>query len=196
MAVSPEFRRTYRHGALVIWPPVDVRSTVNALRKRYDPASQAICDAHITLTQPFLDAPGDEDLKAISAVVAGHLPVRIRYGPLGTFLPYPCVYLEIQPAGRLRELQRALYALDLFNLANPFSDPDEYIFHMSITDGYPDEQQTAQILDALRGSEPLGEFVTEQVAWIRPHEEFHFEVVQELPVASAARLVGRAPEIP
>ena len=178
MAASAEFKRIYQHGALVIWPPDDLRAIVGALRQRYDPASQAICDAHITLSQPFLSAPTEDDLSKISEVVARHLPLEIEYGPLGTFLPYPCVYLQIEPAEPLKALQRALYNLDLFNLALPFSDPDAYIFHMSLTDGYPVEAQTRQILEALAGSEPVGRFNAGSVAWIKPNADFHFETVK------------------
>lgn len=178
MAASDEFKRLYRHGALVIWPPEDVRATVGALRKRYDPSSQAICDAHITLSQPFRAAPTPDDLARIEAVVARYLPLEIVYGPLGTFLPYPCVYLEIQPAEPLRALQRTLYDLELFDLSQPFSDPDTFIFHMSITDGHPDGDQTRQILEALSGSEPIGRFVAGSVAWIHPDAGFHFETVR------------------
>ena len=178
MTKDEEFRRAYCHGALVIWPPDVLRATVNALRQRYDPASQAICDAHITLTQPFISEPDDAALAAIGDTVAHHLPIEIEYGPLGTFLPYPCVYLKIEPDDRLRALQRSLYDLDLFNLTLPFSDPDEYVFHMSITDGYPDERQTVQILDALRGSVPVGQFDATSAAWIKPDRDFHFETVK------------------
>ena len=180
MTKDEAFRRAHRYGALVIWPPDELRASVNTLRQRYDPASQAICDAHITLTQPFVSEPSAGDLMAISDVVRGHLPLGIEYGPLGTFLPYPCVFLQVRPEGLLRDLQRALYGLGLFNLSLPFSNPDEYVFHMSITDGYPDERQTAQILDALWGSEPTGEFVAQAVAWIKPDPGFRFETVKLL----------------
>lgn len=182
MASSDEFKRTYRHGTIVIWPPDDVRATVGALRQRYDPASQAICDAHITLTQPCEREPDAADLAQIRAVASAHPSVELEYGPLATFLPYPCVYLEIQPASAVRSLRAALHELGLFNLTLPFSDPDEFIPHMSITDGYPDEAQTRSILAALSGSEPCGRFQLTSIAWIRPDEDFHFETVEMYPL--------------
>lgn len=174
MPVDDDFRGHYRFGTFVIWPPDDLRAQVNTLRQRYDPASQGICDAHITLTQPFLAEPSERDWVEIERVAAAHVPLTVNYGPLDTFLPYPCVYLDVQPDEPLRALQRALYDLGLFNLALPFSDPEQYVFHMSITDGYPDEAQTRQILDALRGSEPHGSFVASEIVYIRPDERFHF----------------------
>jgi 2'-5' RNA ligase len=180
VAASDEFKRLYQHGTLVIWPPDGLRAEVNALRQRYDPASQAICDAHITLTQPFQVEPTSADLVNVEAVVSQHLPLDLRCGPLATFLPYPCVYLDIGPDEPLRALQADLYALGLFNRSLPHSDPDEYIFHMSITDGYPDSAQTALIRDALSGSEPSGRFRVNSVAWIKPDSRFRFETVREL----------------
>jgi 2'-5' RNA ligase len=174
MPSDGEFQRVYRFGTFVIWPPADLRAVVNQLRQRYDPASQAVCDAHITLTQPFLAEPSEQDWAAIERVADAHPPLTIEYGPLGTFLPYPCVYLDIKRAESLRALQRALYDLGIFNRSLPFSDPDQYVFHMSITDGYPDEEQTRQILVALRGSEPHGMFHASEIAYIRPDERFHF----------------------
>ncbi len=178
MGASDEFKQTYCHGTFVIWPPDDVRAAVGALRQRYDPASQAICDAHITLTQPFVREPSAEDLARISETVSDFAPVELEYGPLATFLPYPCVYLDIQPANAVRSLRRALHDLGLFDLSLPFSDPDEFIPHMSITDGYPDEAQTRVTLAALAGSEPRGRFQLTSVAWIRPDDDFHFRTAE------------------
>ncbi|MEZ4570497.1 MAG: 2'-5' RNA ligase family protein [Thermomicrobiales bacterium] len=181
MAVSLEFRRTYQHGTLVIWPPDDLRSIVGELRRRFDPASQAICDAHITMTMPFAIYPSGSDLDRLSDVVALHVPITVEYGPLASFLPYPCVYLEIRPQDRLRSLQSALYDLGLFNLSLPFSDPNDYIFHMSITDGYPDEAQSRHILASLEGFEPRGTFEVSSVEWIVPDSDFRFAAYRRFP---------------
>jgi 2'-5' RNA ligase len=178
VATGSAFRSVYRFGTFVIWPPAELRAEVNRLRQRYDPASQAICDAHVTLTQPFVAEPTEQAWTAIEAVAAAHSPLTVQYGPLDSFLPYPCVYLDVQPAEPLRALQRALYDLGLFNLTLPFSEPDQYVFHMSITDGYPDVIQTRQILAALRGSEPRGSFVASRIAYIRRDERFHFSEVR------------------
>ena len=186
MPPSEEFKRLYRHGTLVIWPPNEVRGEVGALRQRYDPSSQAICDAHITLTLPFQSEPAARDLERIESVVASVTRLGLEYGPVASFLPYPCVYLAIEPQGPLRALQRALYGVGLFNRSFPHSDPDQFIFHMSITDGYPDEKQTAQIVEALSGSEPAGSFICESAAWIQPDEHFHFRTVRTFNLGNAS----------
>ena len=48
-----DWKQEYQYGALYIFPPDDIRQVVNQLRSKYDPKSQAICDAHISLTVPF-----------------------------------------------------------------------------------------------------------------------------------------------
>lgn len=180
-----DFQRTYAHGTLVIWPPDEVRQPVNRLRGRYDPASQAICDAHITLTQPFLNEPGEEDWRAIEGVLAPFGPFDLSYGPLRTFLPYPCVYLEIEPSETIMRLRSALHKTGLFNPSLPFSD-ESFIPHMSITDGAPDESQTRAIFAALSGNEPRGRFLCDRIAYIRPDAGFHFEVVREFPLKGSS----------
>lgn len=176
-----DLQRNYAHGTLVIWPPDAVREPVNQLRQRYDPASQAICDAHITLTQPFLTKPDEQDWQGIEAVLARFNPFALGYGPLNSFLPYPCVYLEIEPRETIMRLRSALHETGLFNLSLPFSD-DSFIPHMSITDGSPDEGQTRSIIAALAVDEPRGHFLCDRIAYIRPDAAFHFEVARELPL--------------
>jgi 2'-5' RNA ligase superfamily len=185
LAPSDSFKRIYRYGALVIWPPDDVRVTVGELRRRYDPASQATCEAHITLTPPFLREPTVTDLSAISDVVSCQPVLELEYGPVATFLPYPCVYLEIAPVEPLRALQRSLYALELFDLSMPYSDLDIFVFHMSITDGYPDQEQTRHIHNALAGSEPKGHFEAQSVTWIRPDGDFRFQPFQSFSIGGS-----------
>jgi 2'-5' RNA ligase len=174
VATGSDFRSVYQFGTFVIWPPAELRAEVNRLRQRYDPASQAACDAHITLTQPLLAEPSVDDWSEIERVAGSHSPLTIQYGPLDSFLPYPCIYLRIEPPEALLALRSDLHALGLFNLSLPHSDPTEFIPHMSITDGYPDADQTRQILDALRGSDPRGTFAASEIAYIRPDEHFHF----------------------
>ena len=44
-----DWQRPYRLGALLVLPPERVREEVNELRARYDPRSQAIAEAHVSL---------------------------------------------------------------------------------------------------------------------------------------------------
>ncbi|MEX1158622.1 MAG: 2'-5' RNA ligase family protein, partial [Thermomicrobiales bacterium] len=92
-----------------------MRAVVNPLREQYDPASAAACEAHITLTQPFVTEPTDADLVVIARVLERFEPIEVSYGPLDTFLPHPCVYLAIAPVAPLTALHEALQATGLFH---------------------------------------------------------------------------------
>ena len=176
-----EWQRNYRHGTFVIWPPSDVRRRINPLRRRYDPESQRICEAHITLTQPLLRAPTPADWDALRAAVAPCSPFTMRYGPLDTFLPYPCIYLRIEPADRVLALRAAMHKTGLCDLSLPYSDG--FVPHMSLTDGYPDAAATQALYDELSRGEPLiGDFDCRDVAYIVPDERFCFHVRRRLPL--------------
>jgi 2'-5' RNA ligase len=167
-----------RHGLFVIWPPDEVREAVNRLRERHDPVSAAICDAHITLTQPFLRVPSERDWATIAAIVAGFQPIRLSYGGIGTFLPYPCVYVAVEPSEPLTALHRALQAGGLFHPVP--AHHERYVPHMTVMEGALDPEGTARLAEELRGAAPAGSFVCREIAWIVPDERFHFSTARTL----------------
>jgi 2'-5' RNA ligase len=168
----------FRYGTFIIRPPVDVRTTVNALRARYDPTSHAVSEAHVTLTQPFVVEPEDETWRAIDAVCAAHEPFEIEFGPLHTFLPYPCVYLDIQPADIVLRLRADLHALGMFNLTLPYTEG--FVPHMTISDHYVGEERTREIFAELRDNAPEGTFLCDRITWIVPDDRFTFRVAREV----------------
>lgn len=181
MTVSDEFRATYQYGTLLILPPPHEAAVVDELRERYDPASAAVAGAHITLTQPFVAEPGEDELASLGATIAGFEPFFIHWGPPATFLPYPCIYFDIRPADPIMRLRRALHELGLFNLALPFSG-DDFIPHMSITDGSPDAKETERIFEELRDTAPSGVFPCSEVVYSRPDEQFRFSTARVFPL--------------
>lgn len=180
-----DWQKDFKYGTFVIWPPDPVREVVNRLRERYDPLSQRICEAHITLTQPFLRRPAELDWDQLETIVSGFAPFTIRYGPLNTFLPYPCIYYEIHPSARVKALRAALHETGLFNLDRPHTD--DFVPHMTINDGRPDAARTQEIFDALRTSVSDGAFECREIAFILPDSGFHFEVVRTLPLTLQGR---------
>jgi hypothetical protein len=87
-----DWQKAYRFGTLVIWPPDEVRELVNRHRERYDPVSQAICETHITLTEPLRRPLADEEWGLVAQVDGSSDAFQINYGPLSAFLPYPCIW--------------------------------------------------------------------------------------------------------
>ena len=104
-----EWQKVYLHGTFVIWPPDDVREIINRQRYEYDPKSASICETHITLTQPLLKPLSKEDWNRIQEISSNIIPFEIQYGPLKSFLPYPCIWYEIQPVKIILDLRNLDY---------------------------------------------------------------------------------------
>ena len=168
------WKEEYRFGTFVIWPPTQVRSQINRLRERYDPRSHAICEAHVTVTQPFLSPPESQDWDRLIPIVSTFEASQITYGPLDHFLPYPCIYYEIQPLDWVLNIRRSLHETGLFNLELPHTSG--FVPHMSITDGMPDIETTRDIFEKLEKELSGGTFMCDALAFIEPDEQFVFHV--------------------
>jgi 2'-5' RNA ligase len=173
-----DWQLNYIHGLFVIWPPDPVRQVVNRLREVYDPLSQATIETHITLTQPFLARPDDDDWARLAQIVAGFEPFEIRYGPVNTFFPNPVIYLEIQPREQILALRRSLHETGLFNLALPYTD--DFVPHMTITESRSDKAADEVMLAEVRSQAPQGTFLMGHIAYVLPDGQFHFEMNRRL----------------
>ena len=176
-----DWQLNYLYGLFVIWPPDGVRQAVNRLRQAYDPVSQSTIEAHITLTQPFLTQPDDEDWARLGQIVAGFEPFEIRYGPVSTFFPNPVIYLEIQPQGELLALRQALHGTGLFNLTLPYTD--DFLPHMTISESQSNNVADEAMLAEVRSQAPQGAFMMNEVVCVTPDRHFHFEISKSLVLA-------------
>jgi 2'-5' RNA ligase len=175
-----DWQKVYRFGTMVIWPPDDVREVVNRLREAHDPVSQSICEAHITLTQPLLQPLSDREWAEVTRIVGSFAPFEITYGPLNSFLPYPCIWYEIRPMEKVLEIRRALHETGFFNLALPHTEG--FIPHMTITEGQSGPSVNEALLESLQSRVQSGSFWCSDVAYIVPDRTFHFEVARRLPL--------------
>lgn len=182
----PEWQLKYLPGLFVIWPPNAVRQAVNGLRRSYDPQSQATIEAHITLTQPFLARPGDEEWTSLTQIVADFEPFEIKYGPVDTFFPNPVIYLAVEPRARLLALRQALHETGLFNLALPYTD--DFVPHMTIAEGRSSDREVDKLMLAeVRARAPSGTFLLDEIVYSAPDERFHFEINKRLMLGSAQK---------
>ena len=175
-----DWQRPYLPGTFVLWPPDELRVRVNTLRSWYDPESQRICDAHVTVTQPLLRAPTDDDWRVLELVVEDHAAFDVEVGPVGSFLPHPCIWLGINPAYRVLALRGALHATGLFNLRIPH--PENFTPHMTITEGLSGAPVDRALFEQLRDSVESGSFHCASLAYIVPDDDFHFVVARTLPL--------------
>ncbi len=180
------WQQAYRHGTLVIRPPAELRDMVDALRRRYDPESARISEAHITLTQPLVEALSDADARQIAARCEQEAPFEIRVGPLRSFLPAPVLWLDTQPAARIVALRGDLHALDLFDLGLPHTD--DFVPHMTVTEGLSGPAVDKALMAAIEPVAPAGTFRCEGITLLVPDAEFRFRPVREFRFGASTRL--------
>jgi 2'-5' RNA ligase len=182
MVVSMEhwedWQKVYQHGTFVIWPPDDVRDMVNQQREKYDPRSASICEAHITVTQPLLQPMTDAKWRVIQEAISDFVPFFIQYGPLRSFLPYPCIWYEIQPARLVLELRESLHSSGFFNLVDGYIE--DFIPHMTITEELSGPKVTEELLGSLQSESETGAFLCDSLAHILPDENFRFTVTKRI----------------
>jgi 2'-5' RNA ligase len=159
-------------GALVILPPARVQQRLNRLRRKYDPMSAWTIPAHITVTQPFRQEPDADALMLVELTVGRHRQMAMRFGPLRNFLPYPCIWFEVQPAETLLALRDDLHRSGLFNTDLPYTEG--FVPHMSVTDGTPGPVETEELYRKLVNRVRGGDFPATEVVYTRPDWRFRF----------------------
>ena len=175
-----DWQRNYLHGILVIWPPDEVRDIVNRQRKEVDPKSAAISEAHITLTQPLLRKLDPTGWDEIQKIASQFQPFEIEYGPLRSFLPYPCIWYDIQPMDKVLKIREALHTTGFFNLSLPHTDG--FIPHMTITEQLSGPEVNLQLLEDLQAESSSGKFTLSEITLIEPDDEFTFHVRRNIPL--------------
>lgn len=175
-----DWQLPYRFGTIVIWPPQSVREAINAQRQEYDPASQRICETHITVTQPLIRLLIEDEWVQIRRLLKSFGSFEIRYGPLGSFLPYPCIFYEIEPKEKVLEIRRTLHNTGCFNLG--LSHTEDFVPHMTITEGLSGPEVDEQLLRRLRGESNQGSFICHELMFIVPKDPFVFRAVRALPL--------------
>ena len=168
----PEWGKPYQPGLFIILPPQEVRAIVDAQREAYDPLSRSYIGTHITVTQPFLRTPTESEWEQCVEVLGSFQSFEICYGPLKSFLPYPCIWYEVQPAELVLELRRTLHQTGLFNLKEGYIE--EFIPHMTITEGLSGPEVTQALLAQLQSESQPGSFLCDQLVLSVPDQDFRF----------------------
>lgn len=171
-----DWQKPYQFGTIVIWPQDEVRVFVNKQRETYDPLSHSYCEAHISVTQPLLKELSGNEWDQVLSVLEGCESFLIDFGLLSSFLPYPCIWYEIEPRERVLELRHALHQTGFFNLDLPHTEG--FIPHMTIAEGYSGPTVDNNLLKQLQNESRQGSFLCKELAYIVPDEEFHFTVAK------------------
>ena len=170
-----DWKKSYIFGTLVICPPKKVCSIVDALREKYDPLSQAIMGAHITLTQPFLKEPTPQVWKEINKILSEFEIFPITYGPIETFPSSSVIKFKIQQQNQILSLRNKLHQTGYFNLELPFTEG--FIAHMTISELVQRKPSAAkELANQLNKDYDEGSFICKEISYIRPDDDFHFQI--------------------
>jgi hypothetical protein len=166
-----DWQQEYRFGVLLIFPPDPPLARVNALRAAYDPRSQAICDAHISLTRPLPRPVSQAHWSELESIAAGVAPFPMRYGPLRHYLPHSGVCLAIEPQDTLERLRLVLEFASVFAGVPARTYP--FSAHMTIAE-FISVERTAALMEELADVAPSGVFTCTGVSYAVPDTHFHF----------------------
>ncbi len=178
-----EWQKEYHFGAFYIFPPDSVIQPIEALRRRYDPKSASICQAHLSLSEPLTNPLTETQLRELQDKLASIQPFEIRYGPLRSFPPYPGVTYAIQPEDVFMALRSAIHSTSLFEqstLGHAHIPP-----HMTIAE-FITLHRTDELLHELSGHVPEGTFPCTAIEYAVPNRDFTFERVLSVPLAVPA----------
>jgi len=173
----------YEFGVILIFPPEPLLTQVNVLRARYDPRSQATCDAHITLTVPLPRPISDSHWRELEAIISPIKSFPIHYGPLRHYLPHPGVCLTIEPQDELNRLRLELEKASVFSGAPEREYP--FSAHMTIAE-FITVEQTLSLMDELQTIAPMGSFICGSVSYAVPDSDFHFSERGRLTLAHSS----------
>jgi hypothetical protein len=170
----------YRHGAFYLWPPFDVAQIVNEQRWQYDPKSAAVCDAHISLSEPLPAPLTNDQLTEIRTALATVQPFDVTYGPITSIGSHPGVVYAITPEKAFFDLRATIHGTSVFvgrDLPRAGRVP-----HMAIAE-FISLVETHSLVARLRDT-PVGAFRCDEVVYAAPDDSFHFDVVFRLPLGT------------
>lgn len=174
----PDWGQRFGPGLFIILPPLKIRRVVDVQRETYDPVSQSYIGTHITVTQPFLKTPSEAEWDICVRALKNIQPFEIRYGPLKSFLPYPCIWYDVQPEETVLEIREVLHQTGLFNLQEGFIE--DFIPHMTITEGQSGPEVTNALLDELQKESQTGAFLCEELVLSAPNQDFQFSALDTI----------------
>jgi hypothetical protein len=171
MSSWSEWQKQYRFGIILIFPPDPPAGDVNRLREIYDPKSQSICKAHISLTVPLPRPMEDFHLDELKLPASEFEPFSVHYGPLSSYLPAPGVVLAIEPKDIFGSLVTKLESASVFENAAP--RPYPFSPHLTISE-FIDVDRTNELMVELQGKTPEGDFLCDSLSYAVPDENFRF----------------------
>ena len=110
-----DWQQDYRLGLILIVPPPMVSTLIDSLRTEHDPRSAAICQTHISVSDP-LDCEMTPSIHSeIRHALASIAPFRLEYGNPHASGDRPGVTCPVFPQAPVDRLKRALHSTSAFS---------------------------------------------------------------------------------
>jgi 2'-5' RNA ligase len=174
----------YRYGALYVFPPAGVIEKVDRLRERHDPVSHAICQAHVSITEPVPRAMTDDDLDQMRSALSSIEPFEVSYSRPYAPTPHPGVVYRIEPQATFQRLRAALHSLPLFDGLAPRRQGVPA--HMTIAE-FLSVTESEALAQRLGGRAPQGSWSCRDVEYAVPDRGFTFRRVRVVPLGRPVR---------
>jgi hypothetical protein len=171
------WQEEYRHGAFYLFPLSEIALVVNELRLRYDPRSAAICDAHVSLSEPLTGPLLDQQLDEILAALSAVTPFSLTFGPLTQIGSHPGVVLGISPEVPFFALRDVVHSTSIF--AGRELSRAKRFPHMTVAE-FISHEEARDLLAEVSTGDVGGTFLCDRVVYAVPDTSFHFEPVLTL----------------
>jgi hypothetical protein len=166
-----EWQRDYRLGLILILPPPPIAEPLNHLRQKYDPRSQAICPAHISISDP-LRCEMTADLEAeISGILGCIEPFELHYSTPQASVERAGIACQVGPQDRIDALKEALHLAAAF--AGQAYRRRDIPAHLTIAE-FISIEEGLKLIPTLRRTVAAGSFVCDRLEFVVPDEAFCF----------------------
>ena len=169
------WQEEYRHGAFYLFPPLEIAVVVNDLRLRYDPHSAAICDTHVSLSEPLTGPLLDEQLEELRAALSCVTPFPLTAGPPTQMGSHPGVVLGLRPEEPFFALRAVVHSTSIFagrQLSRAQRPP-----HLTVAE-FITREEARDLLAEVNSRGVGGTFLCDHLVYAVPDSSFHFEPVR------------------
>ena len=165
------WQRDYRFGVILVMPPPDVASSIDALRQAYDPKSHAICPAHISVSDPLPRELEHEDREQLQELLRAVEPFEVWYAAPIASTQRAGVTCPIAPQERFDELKRVIHHASVFG--GRVYGRREIPTHMTVAEFVTIDESLKIVADVV--NTPLGgSFWCDRVEHMVPDQVFQF----------------------
>lgn len=167
-----DWQRDYRLGLILIAPPPMVSTLIDSLRTEHDPRSAAICQTHISVSDP-LDCEMTPSIHSeIQHALTSIAPFRLNYSNPQASRDRPGVACPVFPQAPIDRLKRTLHSTSAFSRK---AYARRHIpAHMTIAEFLSKEDSLtvcAKLQKAVKG----GTFLCDRLQFMVPDDNFRFE---------------------